>query len=96
MLLTAAWRRRYLIVTPMLILPVLGGIAGHFAPKTYETKMTILIQEPGKLNPFLEDLSVKTNLKERMPALSSLLTSRHVMQSVAADLGMIHPDSKES
>jgi polysaccharide chain length determinant protein (PEP-CTERM system associated) len=94
-LLTAAWRRRYLIVTPMLILPVLGGIAGHFAPKTYETKMTILIQEPGKLNPFLEDLSVKTNLKERMPALSSLLTSRHVMQSVAADLGMIHPDSKE-
>jgi len=51
--LTAAWRRRYLIVTPMLVLPVLGGIAGHFAPKTYETKMTILIQEPGKLNPFL-------------------------------------------
>jgi polysaccharide chain length determinant protein (PEP-CTERM system associated) len=94
-LLTAAWRQRYLIVTPMLFLPVLGGIAGHFAPKTYETKMTILIQEPGKLNPFLEDLSVKTNLKDRMPALSSLLTSRHVMQSVAADLGMIHPDSKE-
>ncbi len=26
-LLTAAWRRRYLIVTPMLFLPVLGGIA---------------------------------------------------------------------
>ena len=94
-LLTAAWRRRYLIVTPMLVLPVLGGIAGHYAPKTYETKMTILIQEPGKLNPFLEDLSVKTNLKDRMPALSSLLTSRHVMQSVAADLGMIRPDSKD-
>jgi uncharacterized protein involved in exopolysaccharide biosynthesis len=94
-LLTVAWRRRYLIVTPMLFLPVLGGVAGHFAPKTYETKMTILIQEPGKLNPFLEDLAVKTNLKERMPALSSLLTSRYVMQSVAADLGMIHPDSKE-
>ncbi len=94
-LLTAAWRRRYLIVTPMLVLPVLGGIAGHFAPKTYETKMTILIQEPGRLNPFLEDLSVKTNLKDRMPALSSLLTSRHVMQSVASDLGMIRPDSKD-
>jgi polysaccharide chain length determinant protein (PEP-CTERM system associated) len=94
-LLSAAWRQRYLIVTPMLFLPVLGGVAGHFAPKTYETKMTVLIQEPGKLNPFLEDLSVKTNLKERMPSLQSLLTSRHVMQSVAADLGMIHPDSKE-
>nr|WP_294564767.1 hypothetical protein [uncultured Rhodopila sp.] len=94
-LLTGAWRQRYLIVTPMLFLPVLGGIAGHLAPKTYETKMTILIQEPGKLNPFLEDLSIKTNLKDRMPALQSLLTSRYVMQSVATDLGMIHPDSKE-
>lgn len=94
-LLTAAWRRRYLIVMPMLFLPVLGGVAGHFAPKSYETKMTILIQEPGKLNPFLEDLSVKTNLKDRMPALTSLLTSRHVMQSVANDLGLIRPDSKD-
>ncbi len=94
-LLAAAWRRRYLIVLPMLLLPILGGIAGHFAPKTYEAKMTVLIQEPGKLNPFLEDLSVKTNLKDRMPALSALLTSRHVMQSVALDLGMIAADTPD-
>jgi polysaccharide chain length determinant protein (PEP-CTERM system associated) len=94
-LLSGAWRQRYLIVMPMLFLPVLGGIAGHLAPKTYETKMTILIQESGKLNPFLEDLAVKTNLKDRMPALSSLLTSRYVMQSVASDLGLIRPDSKD-
>lgn len=94
-LLAAAWRRRYLIVLPMLLLPILGGIAGHFAPKTYEAKMTVLIQEPGKLNPFLEDLSVKTNLKDRMPALSALLTSRHVMQSVALDLGMITADTPD-
>ncbi len=94
-LLTAAWRRRYMVLVPMMLLPILGGIAGHFAPKTYETKMTILIQEPGKLNTFLEDLSVKTNLKDRMPALLALLTSRHVMQSVALDLGMIKADTPD-
>jgi hypothetical protein len=44
--------------------------------------MSILIQEPGKLNPFLEDLTVKTNLKDRMEALRALLTSRHVLVGV--------------
>ena len=91
-ILAAAWRRRYLIITPALILPVLGLAVGHFAANSYETKMTVLIQEPGKLNPFLEDLAVKTNLKDRMAALTALLTSRHVMQSVAEDLGMVRPD----
>jgi polysaccharide chain length determinant protein (PEP-CTERM system associated) len=88
-LLTAAWRRRYIVIVPMLLLPVLGGVVGHFAPKTYQATMSILIQEPGRFNPFLEDLSVKTNLKDRMPALSALLSSRHVLQSVASDLGLI-------
>lgn len=58
--------------------------------------MTVLIQEPGKLNPFLEDLSIKTNLKDRMAALSAMLTSRYVLQSVAADIGMINKDTPEA
>lgn len=87
--LAAAWRRRYAIVLPILLLPVFGGVIGHFAPRSYEAKMSILIQEPGKLNPFLEDLAVKTNLKERMAALQALLTSRYVMLGVAEDLGML-------
>lgn len=94
-LLTAAWRRRYLIVLPTLLLPILGVAVGHFAARVYETKMTILIQEPGKLNPFLEDLAVKTNLKDRMAALTALLTSRHVMQSVAEDLGLINKTTSQ-
>lgn len=94
-LLAATWRRRYVVVVPLLLLPVFGLIAGKLAPRTYETKMTVLIQEPGKLNPFLEDLSVKTNLKDRMAALTALLTSRYVMQSVAEDLGMVRPGMPE-
>lgn len=92
-LLAAAWRRRYAIVLPMLLLPVIGGFVGTMAPRTYETRMSILIQEPGKINPFLEDLSVKTNLKERMEALKALLTSRHVLVDVARDIGLIEADT---
>lgn len=88
-LIAIAWRRRYVILMPMLILPLLGGLIGSFVPLSYETKMSILIQEPGKLNPFLEDLAVKTNLKDRMGALQALLTSRYVLVGVARDLGML-------
>lgn len=95
-LLAAAWRRRYLILLPLLLLPIVGFLVGRVAPLSYETKMTILIQEPGKLNPFLEDLSVKTNLKDRMAALTALLTSRYVLQGVAEDMGMLRPGAPEA
>ncbi len=94
-ILTAAWRRRYVVFLPTLLLPLLGYGVGQFAPSTYETKMTILIQEPGKLNPFLEDLAIKTNLKDRMAALTALLTSRYVMQAVAEDMHMIAPGAAQ-
>lgn len=95
-LLTVAWRRRYLIAVPILLLPLLGAVIGSFAPRSYETRMSILFQEPGKLNPFLEDLAVKTNLKDRMAALSALLTSRHVLVGVAQDLDMLSKDAPDS
>ena len=95
-MLSAVWRRRYVVLLPALILPLLGLFVGQFAPSTYETKMTILIQEPGKLNPFLEDLAIKTNLKDRMAALTALLTSRYVMQAVAEDMNMLKPGASES
>lgn len=94
--LAAAWRRRYVIALPILVLPVVGGILGSMAPRSYETRMSVLIQDPAKFNPFLEDLSVKTNLKERMEGLRALLMSRHVLGQVAEDLGMIPPNAPEA
>ena len=58
-----AWRRRYLIVLPLMIFPVLALIAGRMTPKTYEAQTTILVQETAKLNPFLNDLAVGPKFK---------------------------------
>jgi polysaccharide chain length determinant protein (PEP-CTERM system associated) len=88
-LLAAAWRRRYVIILPILILPVLGFVLGGLLPRSYETRMSVLVQEPGRFNPFLEDLSVRSNLRDRMEGLRALLTSRHILQGVAEDLGML-------
>ncbi len=86
-LLHGAWRRRYLIVVPMLVLPVLGFIISKLLPTSYVAHTSMLVQETAKMNPFLEDLAVSTQLKDRINALSTLLKSRHVLFSVAQEQG---------
>lgn len=98
-LMEAGWRRRYLVVVPILAMPPLAFVAGSFAPNVYESRTTILVQETAKLNPFLTDLAVGPNLKERMPALNTLVHSAHILESVLRDVGDIddttEPDSRE-
>ena len=88
-----AWRRRYLIVVPMLALPPIAFVAGGLAPKSYVARSTILVQETAKLNPFLNDLAVGPNLKERMPALKTLVHSSHILEAVLEDTGAINAQS---
>jgi polysaccharide chain length determinant protein (PEP-CTERM system associated) len=96
LLLAAGWRRRFLICVPLLLLPPIGLLVGMFGAKTYEARMTVLVQEPAKLNPFLEDLAIGTKLMERMPVLSSLAHSQHTMGEVAADLGLLGPSTPKA
>ena len=66
LILSAIWRHRYLIILPAMILPVIALIISFLAPRTWESHTTILVQESAKMNPFLEDLSVSTDLKDRI------------------------------
>ena len=91
--LSAIWRQRKVILIPTLIFPFLGLIVGVVTPKKYESSTTILVQETSRINPFLEDLSISTHLKERMESLNVLLHSRHVLLGVLGDLGEIDEDS---
>lgn len=96
LILMGAWRQRYLIVLPVLIMPIVGGMVALSRGKVFDTHTTILVQETSKLNPFLEDLSVSTNLSERMAALDTLVHSRHVLFSVAQELELISMDDSEA
>lgn len=99
-ILNGAWRQRYIIVTPILILPFVGYFIGKMAPTNYVSHTSMLIQETAKMNPFLEDIAVSTMLKERLNALSTLLKSRHVLTAVAIEHGLINdqmqPAEKDS
>ena len=86
----AAWRRRYLIAIPILLMPIIGLVIGKLAPKYYDSHTSMLIQETAKMNPFLEDLAVSTMLKERLSSLQTLLHSRHILGLVAEERGYVH------
>ena len=94
-LLSIAWRRRYLLCVPMLIMPMVGFVVSFMAPKFYEAHTTILLQDTSELNPILEDFSVSTNLEERQSALKILLKSRKVLGSVAEELGYVTNESTQ-
>lgn len=92
-ILSGSWRRRYVIVLPIIILPLLGLMVGMFSPKHYSSHTSMLIQETAKMNPFLEDLAVSSMLKERMAALQTLLHSRHILGAVAEERHYITADT---
>ena len=89
-ILSGAWRRRYLILIPTLLLPIAGFLIGTMIPKKYVSHTSMLIQETAKMNPFLEDLAVSTMIKERMGALQTLLHSRHILGKVAEEQELIN------
>ncbi|MEW6995829.1 GumC family protein [Colwelliaceae bacterium MEBiC 14330] len=95
LILSAMWRHRYLILLPALILPIIAIIASFISPRVWQTHTTILVQESAKMNPFLEDLSVSTDLENRMATLDTLLHSRHMLTGVGRDLKLINDDSSD-
>ena len=95
-ILDVLWRKRYIIILPALLFPLLGYVIGSVTEKKYMAYTSMLIQETSKLNPFLEDFAVSAKLKERLSALQALLHSRHVLKQVAVDQGLITENSNKT
>ena len=84
--LQTAWRRRYLICVPFILMIPVSVIGARWAPKTYQAKTIVLLQETGKNNPFLRDYVVGLDVKDRFAALQALLKSEHVLLDVLRDI----------
>ena len=95
-ILDVIWRKRYVIILPTLLFPIMGYTIGSVTEKKYMAYTSMLIQETSKLNPFLEDFAVSAKLKERLSALQALLHSRHVLKQVAVDQDLITENSTKT
>ncbi len=79
-LLLSVWLHRYLLLTPIIVMPIVIVILGSLVQPKYQAHTTILVQETALMNPFLEDLSISFNLEERIDALR-LMARSHVLLS---------------
>lgn len=89
------WRRRYTIIVTAFCIFFLTALVTSIKPKMYRSHTSILVQESALLNPFLEDLSVSSNLEDRIVALRVLVHSRNNLYAIAIENQLIEPDSHE-
>ncbi|WP_421240014.1 Wzz/FepE/Etk N-terminal domain-containing protein [Aeromonas enteropelogenes] len=53
-ILFAAWRRRYLILMPALVMPLVGVGIGVLSPKVYESRTTFMVPQDSNQTPTLK------------------------------------------
>lgn len=67
--LKIVFRRKWLVIVP-LVLGTMGGlIMGNVMPKTYRASTLILVEEGRVLNPLIEGLAVSTSTAQRLAVL---------------------------
>ena len=93
LILFAAWRRRYLLVIPVLVMPLVGGAIGWLTPKEYESRTTFMVPQDANQTPTLKDLITQESLKDRFAVLEALLRSRYVLDGVARDRGLVNDET---
>jgi hypothetical protein len=83
----AAWRRRYLLLIPILLSSVLGIIAAYTLPRTYVARSLLLLQEsPDGLMAGRGELTPQDSASSRIGGLQALLKSERVILTIMRDL----------
>ena len=78
----AAWRRRFLILIPFIILAAASLAASIMLPKTYRSTALILLQEEGGSDPLRRVDERTRDMRARVAALDALLKSDRVLSAV--------------
>lgn len=63
------FRRKWLIIIPVVIGIIGGIIAANILPKEYETSTLILVEEGRVINPLIQGLAVSTSVAQRLAVL---------------------------
>ena len=86
-IIAAAWRRRYLLCLPLLVMLPLSLVWAVYGPRSYVAKSLMLLQEGGPANPLVKDGSAQfSRIQERMAGLQALMKSERVLGAVYRDV----------
>jgi uncharacterized protein involved in exopolysaccharide biosynthesis len=80
------WRRRWLIIVPILTLGPLALLAGKYLPKTYVAHALMMLPETRADTPFTRDRASSGNMRERISGFRALLKSDRVLRDAMLDI----------
>src|SRR3954451_4731176 len=83
---SASWRRRYLLLTPVLVMLPLSVAAALLLPRSYETSALLLLQESGRNNPLAGDPVSPEFMQQKVPGLEALLKSEQVLTPAIGEI----------
>lgn len=83
---SASWRRRYLLLTPVLVMLPLSVAAALLLPRAYETSALLLLQENGRNNPLAGDPVSPESMQQKVPGLEALLKSEQVLTPAIGEI----------
>lgn len=84
-LLEIAWRRRYLILIPMLVMIPLSALFAIFAPKTYVARTLLLLQETSRDDILGKNSGSPVRMQDGFGGLQALLQSDYVLESAVKE-----------
>ena len=84
-LLDTAWRRRLLLIVPMLVMIPLSAIFAIFAPKTYIARTLLLLQETHRDDILGRSSELPVRMQDSVGGLQALLKSDYVLTTAVKD-----------
>lgn len=87
-LLAAVWRRRRLIVIPIMLFTALAALAVVVWPRMYTTRTLLMLQERGAADPLASGVSVTREGRLRADEIDTLLKSDRVLTSAILDINL--------
>ncbi|MCP4297121.1 MAG: hypothetical protein GY786_16080, partial [Proteobacteria bacterium] len=84
------WRRGFLIISPMLLVPLFAMVSVRFVAKEYRSETMIFINQSAFKHPKLMEYGIKIDLEERLPAIKKMLIGESRIYKI---LGQPKPNS---
>jgi capsular polysaccharide biosynthesis protein len=69
------WRRKFYILLPFIIVPIVSLISTRGIKKEYQTTSLVFIDEGFLQHPYLSELGLKLDLIERLPSIKKMMKS---------------------
>ncbi len=85
-IILAAWRRRWLLIVPVLMMLPLSIVAAYMIPRGYSTSALLLLQETETSGPFASKSQNADHTKDQVAGLQAMLRSDLVLESAVRSI----------